>query len=75
MAGNVEEWVADWYGEDYYSSSPYENPQGPTAGSFRVLRGGSEGNDGPDLRVAYRNRFLPHLAKGVFGFRCAASPE
>jgi formylglycine-generating enzyme required for sulfatase activity len=41
MAGNVWEWVADWYGEDYYRESPGENPLGPASGTNRVVRGGS----------------------------------
>ena len=41
MAGNVWEWVNDWWQSDYYSVSPSSNPPGPATGSFRVLRGGS----------------------------------
>ena len=40
MAGNAAEWVADWYAEDYYESSPARNPTGPTSGERRVMRGG-----------------------------------
>ncbi|MBM4100415.1 MAG: formylglycine-generating enzyme family protein, partial [Planctomycetes bacterium] len=40
MSGNVWEWVNDWYGDNYYSTSPSVNPQGPSSGPYRVLRGG-----------------------------------
>ncbi len=71
MSGNVSEWVADWYGADYYESSPAHNPKGPSSGQYRVLRGGSW-DDEPDLvRSAYRNRNTPTNRNDDIGFRCA----
>ncbi len=54
MAGNVWEWVADWYDSDYYDTSPLENPTGPASGTSKVLRGGSWGDGSVNLRVAGR---------------------
>jgi formylglycine-generating enzyme required for sulfatase activity len=68
LAGNVLEWVLDWYQSDYYSVSPTENPQGPETGTERVLRGG--GLFEYDLNVAYRLNNIPGVRSKGIGFRC-----
>ena len=71
MAGNVHEWVADWYNADYYFSEPPENPQGPGTGSEKALRGGSYSGDWLDIRVNRRGHNPPTFNANDIGFRCA----
>ena len=71
MAGNVWEWVWDWYGA--YSSSSSSNPQGPDSGSSRVLRGGAWSAFPIGLRVAPRLYYYPDPLSHSLGFRCGVS--
>lgn len=69
MHGNVVEWCQDWYGEDYYSSSPSEDPAGPSSGFSRVLRGGSWYDSARYCRSAYRYVVDPAFSYYNLGFR------
>jgi formylglycine-generating enzyme required for sulfatase activity len=69
MAGNVREWVADWYGD--YPSGRQVNPTGPASGESRVLRGASWNYAQYFARCASRSRFSPDDRDGIIGFRCA----
>jgi len=72
MAGNVWEWVNDYYQSDYYADNA-SNPQGYLSGEYRVLRGGSWNYDDDLARSAYRLRGNPSYASYSFGFRCSRS--
>ena len=74
MAGNAMEWVADWYGEQYYRESPDQNPTGPEHGTEKVIRGGSSLLKDRFLRTAKRDMSTP--SEGfLVGFRCAQDIE
>ena len=73
MAGNVYEWVNDWYSSNYYSVSPPSNPPGPTSGTERVARGGYWYSYDNFLRVSVRSLFDPVGYSNIIGFRCAVS--
>jgi formylglycine-generating enzyme required for sulfatase activity len=69
MAGNVEEWVADWYAPAIYTQPARENPIGPAEGLFKVVRGGSFHSTGGGVRSAARDRAVPNTTFDSVGFR------
>lgn len=69
MSGNVFEWCEDWYGKNYYSNSPQDNPHGPSEGTHRILRGGSWMDVPSDVRNSFRFRGQPGGRDNYLGFR------
>lgn len=71
MAGNVAEWVADWYDKEYYKTAPDKNPKGPEKGTQKSFRGGGWIDSTPSVRTAQRNGTDPNTKMNWMGFRCA----
>lgn len=75
MAGNVSEWVSDWFDPEYYRQGQDKNPLGPKSGALKVFRGGSWNEDPEVARSAGRNGGLPDRESYLTGFRCAKSED
>ncbi len=71
MAGNVYEWVNDWYLGAYYTEAPSINPLGPMTGTLRSLRGGAWNSEAREIRAASRYSYGPTRRENFIGFRCA----
>ena len=75
ITGNVWEWTSDYYGDNYYKTSPAENPKGPQTGRFKVIRGGSWHSGAMCVQTYYRNGLSASWVDFAVGFRCVKSTK
>ncbi len=75
MIGNAWEWCHDWYDAAYYGVSPATDPEGPASGGWHSLRGGSWGNEAPQLRATNRTFSTPDYLYNFIGFRTVRNAQ